>query len=113
VDLSEVKQFTKMDAASMLMLRAADIMEHKGLCKGDLTNERGQVCTLQAFLEADGRKVQWAEWGTRRTLAKALQRFMRAIGVNAGCASNICGWSNRQKDATTVAAKLRAVALGL
>jgi hypothetical protein len=109
MDHSEVKHLPKvdhtpaeLDAASKLLLKAADYVEKNGWCQHELQSGDGRVCIVGA-LSAVADEIFLV--GTH---SAAWTRLQKALNKMAGT------WNDTQgRTKEEVVAKLRAVALGL
>lgn len=115
MDHSEVKHLPKvdhtpaeLDAASKILLKAAAVIEERGLAKGERCNAKGAMCVHGAIaFAAHGDPHAWEQDDGRL----AVTRMVEAVDPGCGGAAQ---WNNaRERTKDEVVAKLRAVALGL
>jgi hypothetical protein len=121
MDFSETKHLPKVDHTPAelgeerrLLLKAADLMEARGHCKGRLATERfhGAVCLYGALYAAANHGDAWASGPHIAKAGEAALLVRHALGLKNSYSE--IDWNNapeRTKD--EVVAKLRAVALGL
>lgn len=102
MDESVQKQL-ELDDASKLLLKAAALIESKGLCKGQYT-ERDRYCVFGALDASAGFFPGDGVFASCSALDEAILRFGDAVG-------SIAGW-NDDHTKEEVVAKLRSVALG-
>ena len=111
---SEVKHFPKvdhtpanLDEESRLLLRAAEVIEHRGWCQNEYTTSDGRLCVLGAVKTARGLSPRDDE-DADDLVEKACERLYNAVG------NRVHLWNDRPgRTQDEVVAKLRAVALGL
>ncbi len=134
MDHSEVKHLPKVDHApaeldepSRLLLKAADMIEQRGLKKGSLCDDalakgdaQGALCFRGALNTAmSGNAICWEGWDSDGPAFEAERRMAVALGLKACIFSgdkalSIPEWNNASaRTKEQVIAKMRAVALGL
>lgn len=88
-----------LDTASKLLLRAAALIEERGLCQGVGTDGSGRLCMLAALGAVEG----CGSWAVH----EATGRMHKAVGWPCYLWNDVPGRTKEE-----VVAKLRAVALG-
>jgi hypothetical protein len=93
-----------------ILMKAADIMERKGLCQGTLHNAKGQTCTFNAIRLAEGHNIG----DIRRDISPAVCKAAKLAGKELTKLrggeyrkvdhSNICSWNNVEGRTTEQAA---------
>jgi hypothetical protein len=104
-DLSETHQFTELDEASLLLLRAAELIERRGLCKGFRMDESGRLCIAGALHMAVGQDPRTSRSSFANSVYIELEQVLGRPAAN---------WNDDpSRTADEVIATLRAVALGI
>src|SRR5687768_4043656 len=101
MDLSEVKKLTELDAASVLLLRAADYIERHGWCQGKLFQPDGRACLVGAL-----QKVAAGDYLVDPVHNAAWKRLQDSLNGFVGV------WNDEEgRTQDEAVAKLRSVAL--
>lgn len=110
VEHKEVGEVKELDAASRLLLKAADCIEERGLAKNCQQDAKGRLCAYGALMLANGGTPEGFNDGRdRAAIREASERLTKAVGCKYGPAS----WNNApERTKAEVVAKMRAVALG-
>lgn len=98
-----------VDEVGQVLLKAADLLESKGWCKGAVQDGAGRICALQAICLAAGTEhfaMHAADTAADLRARAAITRMERSVG-----ADDICSWNNTRHSLAEVTATMRAVAV--
>lgn len=117
VEEKEVGEEAKLDEATKLLLKAADVLERHGLAKGIRCDGLGSHCVLGAIDVAAGYDPDFGEGDDEKSDAwkSAVRRLSDALPLMSHLGSNwnAAEWNNApERSQFEVVSKLRAVALG-
>ncbi len=111
--VKHLEQPAELDEASKLLLKAADLIEKRGLAKDTEEDDRGRLCAIGALVTAMGkiplalgREGGWDDRGDP-IFQSALRRMEASVGNVVAC------WNNAPaRTAEEVVSTMRRVALG-
>lgn len=103
-------KFAEPDAIGEVLLRAADLLEQRGWCKGTVQNEAGHICSLQAICLAAG--SDHTEWGQTTAKARLAQAAITRVEshVRTRDILSLCAWNNTRSSLHGVTSTLRGLA---